>query len=135
MADAYEYAVIRVVPDVVREELDQSGEAHEDAGYARFGEDVIEPLDLNSRGHTITLTLNAGTAYIFQGACDQDCSDADMEILDPSGQQVALDVESDDTPTVAVEPRRSGQYRVRIWLAQCSVEPCYAGVRGYRRTR
>lgn len=121
--------------DVVRAELDDTGETHEAAGYARFSDDVIEPLDLNSDGHAIQLTLNAGTSYLFQGACDQDCADVDMEILDPRGRQVALDVENNDRPTVAVETRQTGQYRIRIWLAQCLVEPCYVGIRSYRRTR
>lgn len=121
--------------DIVREELDQAGEAHESAGYARFGEDMVEPVELNSNGYTMSVTLSAGASYLFQGACDQDCSDVDMEILDPRGRQVALDVESDDQPRVAVEPRQSGQYSVRIWLAQCSVEPCYTGIRGYQRRR
>ncbi|WP_395646109.1 hypothetical protein [Terricaulis sp.] len=120
---------------LVLAELNDAGAPHEQAGYQRFSGDVIQPLTLDASGHTLELTLNAGTSYLFQGACDQDCTDVDMEILDPRGRQMALDVESNDRPTVAVEPRQTGAYRIRIWLAQCSVEPCYAGVRSYRRGR
>ncbi len=116
---------------VVAAELAAGGQRHLEAGYAQFGEDVIAPVLLASVGHLQRFSLEAGRAYIFQGACDQDCNDVDMEILDSNGERVAFDVELDDRPAVAVTPRTSGDYAVRVWLAQCSVEPCFVGLRAY----
>lgn len=118
---------------VVRAELDGAGAAHLAAGYQLFGDEAIEPIGLEGEGYRQTVSLEAGKSYIFQGACDQDCTDVDLEVLDPSGAQVAQDVAGDDRPHAEVSPRRAGEYTVRVWLAQCSVEPCYVGLRGYRR--
>lgn len=118
---------------VVRAELDAAGARHLEAGYASFGEDVTEALTLQSGGHRFSVRLGAGASYVFQGACDQDCSDVDMEILDRYGAQAAVDVTGSDRPLVAVSPAHSGEYTIRIWLAQCSVEPCTVGVRGFER--
>jgi hypothetical protein len=118
---------------VVRAELDGAGAAHLAAGYQVLGEDAIEPIALSGEGYRQTVRLESGASYLFQGACDQDCTDVDMEILDPAGAQAAQDVATDDRPQVSVTPRRSGDYVVRVWLAQCTVEPCYVGLRGYRR--
>jgi hypothetical protein len=119
----------------VHAELDRAGARHVQAGYAIFGEDLIEPVDLEGNGLITTIHLDANYDYIFQGACDQDCSDADMEVRDASGAQLALDVDADDRPSVAVTPARTGNYGLRIWLAACEQEPCYVGVRSYRRRR
>ena len=118
---------------VVRSELEAAGAQHIAAGYAQFGDDVIEAIPLQGDGYRQTVSLEARHAYVFQGACDQDCSDVDMEILDPAGAQVAQDVAVDDRPVVAVTPAANGDYTIRIWLAQCSVEPCFVGIRGFSR--
>jgi hypothetical protein len=119
---------------VVQAELEDAGINHLAAGYVPFGEDVIVPVGLEGEGHRQALRLEAGYAYLFQGACDQDCSDVDMEALDAAGRQLAEDIAADDRPVVAVTPAADGDYAVRIWLAQCSVEPCFVGLRAYRRT-
>jgi hypothetical protein len=119
--------------DVVTGELDDAGAAHLAAGYAAFGEEAIEPIGLNGDGYSQTVQLEHGKSYIFQGACDQDCSDVDLEVLDAGGASVGQDVATDDRPHVAVNNPRTGEYRVRVWLAQCEVEPCYVGLRGYQR--
>lgn len=120
---------------VVRSELEDAGATLVSQGYAQFGVDVIEPIVSESDGYRYVVQLDAGRAYLFQGACDQDCSDVDMEIVDPRGQQVDEDLAPDDRPVVRVRPQRSGEHVVRIWLAECSNEPCYVGVRGFARER
>jgi hypothetical protein len=116
---------------VVHAELEAAGAQHLAAGYTAMGEDVVLPIPLAGEGLRHPVQLEAGRAYLFQGACDQDCTDVDMEILDPAGAQVAEDIAPDDRPAVAVTPPEAGEYTVRIWLAQCSVEPCFVGVRGF----
>lgn len=119
--------------EVVRSELEDAASLHLADGYSQFGEDVIEPIELSGDGYRQNVRLEAGRAYLFQGACDQDCSDVDMEILDPAGGQVAEDIAMDDRPKVTVTPQQGGDFIVRIWLAQCDVEPCYVGISGFRR--
>src|SRR4051812_10241197 len=51
-----------------------------------------------------TLRLEGGHSYALIGVCDNDCSDLDMRLYDDDGDQVAADVENDDTPVVTVTP-------------------------------
>jgi hypothetical protein len=120
---------------VVTGELDAAGAAHLTAGFSPLGDDVIAPVRLQSEGHRQTIRLQSGRPYIFQGSCDQDCSNVDMELLDARGQSVVSDVALDDRPVLRYTPTRTGDYSVRVWLASCSVEPCYIGLRSYGRTR
>jgi hypothetical protein len=119
--------------EVVKSELDDAGQTQTANGYMEFGHDVIGPATLEGDGKRESYMLEAGRAYVFTGACDQDCNDADMEILDAEGQQVASDVAPDDRPVVGITPPRAGQYTVRIWLSNCSQQPCYVGFRSFRR--
>lgn len=136
-AERAEEAAQQVASDdymgVVHAELEDAGAAHLAAGYTAFGEDSVQAIGVTGEGYRQAVHLEGGRSYVFQGACDQDCSDVDLEILDPSGASVARDVETDDRPVVAVNPAASGDYTVRIWLAQCGVEPCYVGIRGFVR--
>ncbi|MES1156583.1 MAG: hypothetical protein ABUL73_02280 [Alphaproteobacteria bacterium] len=118
---------------VVRSELDDTGKATVAAGFAKLGEDFIGPVTLDSDGHREVIHLDAGRSYVFQGACDQDCSDVDMELLDPRGDKVIDDTKSDDRPNLHFDATRAGDYTVRIWLAACRTEPCYVGLRSYAR--
>ncbi len=117
----------------VREALTRAHASHFAAGYREFRDDVIAPLSPGDDGRRIVVRLEAGRSYLFQGACDQDCPDVDLEVLDPLGARVAVDVETDALPKVGVAPAQTGDYTVRIWLAQCTSAPCFAGVRSYAR--
>lgn len=118
---------------VVTSELDDSGRPDVQGGYVKLGDDFLGPLTLDSEGHREVVHLDAGRAYLFDGACDQDCSDVDMELLNPRGEKVAEDTRADDRPSIRYTPTRAGDYTVRIWLASCSTEPCYVGLRSYQR--
>jgi hypothetical protein len=80
-----------------------------------------------------TLQLNGGTSYALVGVCDNDCSDLDLRLFDPSGREVASDVLVDDTPVVQVTPRRTGTYTVRAIMTTCSDQPCRYGIGVYGR--
>ena len=118
---------------VVRAQLDAQGAAHEQAGYRQSGNDAMAPLALNPDGHIWTLHLDGGVTYLFQGACDQQCNNVDMEIRNSHGEQIAADINGDDRPVVTITPPRPGDYTLRLWLTQCTREPCTAGFRTYRR--
>ena len=73
-----------------------------------------------------TLNFEKGTTYRIVGACDKDCSDLDIEILDGS-EVLTRDILDDDAPIVTVSPKASGQLRVKVTMAKCSDEPCFFG--------
>jgi len=74
-----------------------------------------------------TFPLNASTDYIVTGACDVDCSDIDIVVMDPNGNEVNADRLADDQPIVEFATKGTGKYTVQIEMYSCSVEPCYFG--------
>lgn len=75
------------------------------------------------------VNLQGGTQYRVLGACDNECSNVDIELIDNSGAVVASDKAPDDKPVVNFTPASSGQYIVRVILQTCTVGPCYVGAR------
>lgn len=76
------------------------------------------------------VNLNAGTTYAFLGACDGDCTNVDLELIDMrTGGVVGSDMLADDYPIVTFTPPANGQYIARLLLQNCSVAPCYVGTR------
>lgn len=79
--------------------------------------------------------LVGGTAYVFVGACDNECSNMDIELIDTrTGGVVASDVLPDDYPVVNFTPPQNGQYIVRMLMQTCTIAPCYAGTRVLSQT-
>jgi hypothetical protein len=117
----------------VAAQLEAQGVAHEQAGYRQSGDDHFEQLALNDEGHSWTVHLAAGVTYLFQAACDQQCNNADLEIRNSYNERIASDINGDSIPVVTITPPRDADYSLRIWLRQCSREPCTVGLRTYRR--
>jgi hypothetical protein len=111
----------------VRAQIDAAGDKLQEQGYA-LKQRIYTGALANGATTTVELALDAGTAYAIMGACDTDCSDLDLVLMDPAGAKVAEDVLDDDIPVVAVEPTRSGTYRVTVAMAACSEEPCRYGL-------
>ena len=81
--------------------------------------------------HQYRVALTGGTPYVFVGACDVDCNNVDLELLDgASGAVVGSDLMADDYPVVQYTPVASAEYFVRIILRTCTQAPCYVGARG-----
>lgn len=79
------------------------------------------------------IQLARGAQYQIVGVCDTDCKDVDMEVFDSRGNSVGSDTLADDYPRVSFTPAASGTYSVKIWLHQCTTEPCYAAARVLRK--
>lgn len=91
--------------------------------------DEIAPMQPGT-DHRWQVNLTGGQAYRILGACDGDCTNVDIELIDVrTGGVVASDVLPDDYPVVDYTPSANGQYIVRIMMQACSVAPCYAGAR------
>jgi len=99
------------------------------AGSSQIGADTIVPMQ-PGRDHRFLISLNSGAAYAFIGACDNDCSNVDIELIDMNtGGVVANDMLPDDFPIASYRPNANGQYMVRLLMQACTTSPCYAGVR------
>jgi hypothetical protein len=79
-------------------------------------------------------TLRAGMEYVLIGVCDEDCSDLDIVLVGPgSTTPVARDLLTDDAPIVQYAPSATGDFRVRVSMAACSISPCAYAVRMYEK--
>lgn len=112
--------------------LNRASEMVTSRGMRRTHEPYIGSLR-NGASEIKTVQLNAGTSYSMIGVCDNDCSDLDLRLYDPSGNEVDNDVLDDDTPIVSVTPRRTGRYTVRAIMTACSNQPCRYGIGIYGR--
>lgn len=111
----------------VRAQIDAAGEKLQEQGFSLKQRIYTGALG-NGANAAVELQLEAGTAYAIMGACDTDCSDLDLVLMDPAGAKVSEDVLEDDVPLVTVQPARSGTYRVTVAMAACSEDPCRYGL-------
>ncbi len=80
--------------------------------------------------HRWQVSLSGGVNYRIIGACDNECSNLDIELIDAStGGVVASDLLPDDFPVVNYSPPANGNYIVRIMMQTCTIAPCFAGAR------
>lgn len=114
----------------VRAYLENGMGVHAALGYRRdqSNTDIVVPLQLEGP-YLWSVYLREGVNYRVYAACDNDCSDLDMEIYGANGRLADRDVATNDTPYVQITPAQSGRAYVRIWLYQCSNEPCFAAAR------
>jgi hypothetical protein len=91
-------------------------------GYVRIGTSQFQDAEYD---------LKVGFYYVFIAACDSDCRDIDLALIDPDGNVVATDRDSDDTPVVAFVPAKAGRYRVRATIPDCGgIVGCYWALGG-----
>lgn len=102
--------------------------AQPDPGLA----DHFALLTLNDSPSTWTVNLTAGQRYVFLGACDDDCDNLDIELVNAANVVVASDLMPDDFPIVRYAPATTGAFTVRTHLRSCAFEPCQIMVRGLR---
>jgi hypothetical protein len=111
----------------VRTQLTAAGHVFEERGYELTHR--IYTGSLNDGGsEMVELDLDVGMEYQIMGACDQDCTDLDLTIVDGNGNVIDSDLLDDDVPVVSVTVSRSGRFRLRVSMADCSQEPCRYGI-------
>lgn len=114
----------------VRRQLDAVRDRMNLNGFALTHAPFIGQLD-DSESETVQVQLDAGTEYYIIGACDNDCSDVDLQLRTRSGSVITQDIAADDYPVLRVTPARGGTYLVRATMAECSAEPCRFGIGVY----
>lgn len=110
--------------------LEHGMAAHESAGYVRDRTvpDFAAALSLDSP-HVWSVFLREGVRYRIYGACDDNCSDLDLEIYAAGGRLTARDVARNDTPFVEITPAATGRHYVRLWLYACAADACHVAAR------
>lgn len=115
----------------VRAYLEAGMAVHAARGYAQDRTEPDRVFVSRERGdpHLWSIYLVAGQNYRVYGACDNQCSDMDMEIYGNDGALVDRDSATNDTPYVQITPSISGRAYVRLWAFQCDPGPCAMAVR------
>jgi hypothetical protein len=111
----------------VNDQLKRAGSFLSDKGFEMTH--VLKAGSLrDDASEYLTLELDAGKSYAVVGVCDEDCTDMDLQLFNPEGQQVDSDMQTDDVPIVDAQPTQSARYRVKVLMAACSTSPCFYGV-------
>lgn len=76
------------------------------------------------------LQVEAGRRYTVIAACDDDCTDLDLRVLD-GNYVVGQDVEPSEAARLELAPAASATLTVEVVMAACGHEPCAYGVRIY----
>jgi hypothetical protein len=111
----------------VRDQLKRAGSFLSDKGFEMTHEVRTGSLR-DDASEYVTLELDAGKSYAVVGVCDEDCTDVDLQLFSPEGQQVDSDMLTDDVPIVDAQPTLTARYRVKIVMATCSTSPCFYGL-------
>jgi len=104
-----------------------------DGGWTQLPD--LRDTDILDDGNytTVTYTLLKGNSYKIVGACDNQCSNLDLELRDDNGNLIERDNASDDIPIVEVTPRRDGKFTLKVIMSDCSSSAgCVYGVDVYR---
>lgn len=116
----------------VRYQLDSIHRRVSRSGYTRVIEGHIAQIDADAT-ERFTIDLEAGQEYQIVGVCDNDCTDIDLRLYDPSGNLVDEDVLEDDVPVVTVTPDQAGQYAIDGIMYECQTDFCYIGLAAWAR--
>ena len=111
----------------VREQISVVGSRFEQQGYELTHRIYTGALN-DGASEMVNLELDVGREYQIMGACDEDCSDLDLTLYDGNGNVVDSDMLDDDYPLVSLTVTRSGVFRVRVSMADCSADPCRYGI-------
>lgn len=88
----------------------------------------FEPLEGSLRNggtRSHALTLAPGPLYTIRGACDRDCNNLQLSLLDSTGAELTTkNTGTSATPTMLFAPPRGGDYSVRVRMESCTVSPC-----------
>lgn len=111
----------------VRKQLNEIGKSLESKGFELTYQVYTGDLK-QEESEEVTFRLQRGVRYALVGVCDQDCGDLDIRLMDPSDREIGKDVEKDDVPVVEITADKSGEYTLRVEMAECADQPCAFGI-------
>ena len=112
---------------MVRKQLDGIGGDLKKKGFELTYQVYTGALKAETE-EAVTFRLRRGVRYALVGVCDQDCGDLDLRLFDPGDREIGKDVEKDDVPVVELVADKSGEYTLKVEMAECSDNPCAYGV-------
>ena len=83
---------------------------------------------------SFTVTLREGVSYSILGVCDEDCARLRLVLATLANSELALDRTSESFPVLQFTPSVTAQYRIRVGMEECRVNPCWYGA-GVIRSR
>ena len=86
----------------------------------------------NGRERSYFVTLQRGVSYTIIGVCDSDCDDLDLVAYDENSNLVDEDFKTNNIPILSITPRWTGEFRIRVDMYSCTVNPCWYGFHIYR---
>lgn len=132
---------VRITPETraqveanIRDQLNSIGQQFASGSVSIPGVDDVITAIQPGTDYQYRVALTGGVNYTFFGACDGDCSNIDLELLDgATGAVVGSDLLPDDYPVVNYTPQANGPYYVRLILRNCTQAPCFIGGRGVQQ--
>jgi len=73
---------------------------------------------------TFSVTLLEGAEYMVVGYCDEACTNIDLTLLDPSGEEIQADRLPDAEPILMLAAETTGEYFIQAQAIECSVTGC-----------
>lgn len=113
---------------------DQTSATLTATGYTPVSARWSGALD-NGEAVSDTVTLSAGVTYVLLGVCDDDCNALELGLFAANGYEVDAAHRSGSAPIVRVTPPETARYRFTVWMTGCGMNPCWYGVRAFRRSR
>ena len=74
-----------------------------------------------------TQHLDRGGSVVIVGGCDRNCSDLDLTVLDPEGDEIGSDRDANARPLIPFDPQLTGTYRIVATMHSCETEWCMSG--------
>jgi hypothetical protein len=84
-----------------------------EVGALQAGRQILFPVE-----------MAVGADYMVVGFCDADCTDMDLAVLGPLGDELESDILPDAQPIVMVRPEVRGMFQIRVDMVGCDSEPC-----------
>lgn len=123
-SSAFAQSTTSTYESVVNSQLRAAEAAYLSLGFHRVTSTGSQTLS-DDQSKTYDLPVIAGQRYAVLGACDADCSDLDIKVMDATGREVISDVATDDLPTAYFEASQTGNYRLEVKMYQCNTSPCF----------
>jgi hypothetical protein len=123
--------------DVLERQMEAVGTTVAGEGYREdsgaFHTDMIVGTLANGASVALEVDVVAGVEYMIVGACDNDCTDLDLSLVDLQGNVLFEDALDDDVPILSFTAPAGGTHFLLVDMYACSVEPCSFGYKVYRR--
>lgn len=109
----------------IRNRLDRAALDLREEGFERMH--AYPGLLSDDAANVVTLRLTRGKDYGLIAVCES-CSGLDLVLYDEENNLIASGVGAGNHPVVTVIPRRTGQYKLVLRMAECAESSCYYGI-------